>query len=206
MKRIFLFMVVAMLVVVCAPVAQGADPDQGGAGGPTAKIGDSVTGTAVAGDAPRPTTHTFPLNINLSSEDWDGISDSVLLKVKGSNADSGGGINSQGFGVVACDRASFDDTVSISLMHLASPKEIVTSTNDENGGQSIGNLAYTAPRFLNEGAGDTRYAVLTAPHLNGVVDAAWQIGSGGFRSLKVTLLDTFNASISFTIGCGVTLF
>ena len=204
MRRIFLLLAVVMLVIVCAPVAQAADPDKGGPGGPVAKIGDSVEGSAAVG--PRPTTHTFPLNVKISSEDWDGIADSVLLKVKGSNADSGGGANSQGFGVVACDRASFDDTVSISLMRVGNPREIVTSTNDSAGSQSIGNLAYTAQRFLNEGASDIRYAVLTAPHLNGVADAAWQIGSGGFRSLKVTLLDTFNASISFTIGCGVTLF
>ena len=203
MKSLFLFMVVAMLVMVCAPVAQ-ADPDRGGPTQQAAKIGESVEGTVVAG--PGATTHTFPLNINISSEDWDGIADSVLLKVKGSKADSGGGANSQGFGVVACDRASSDDTVSISLMRVGKPREIVTSTNDSVGGQSIGNLAYTVPRFLAEGAGDTLYAVLTAPHLNGVADAGWQIGSGGFRSLKVTLLDTFNASIAFTTGCGVTLF
>jgi hypothetical protein len=212
MKRMFGLMVAVLFVVTCVPAVWGYDPDEGGQAGLQAQIGDVVEGEA--GGEIGLLTHTFPRNVNISSEDWNDVADSVLLRVRGINADSSGGLNSQGFGVVACDRTAAEDTASISLMRTGTPNEIVTSTNDSEAGESFGNSAFTVPRFLAEGASETLFAVLTAPELLGVIDAGWQIGSGGFRTLSVSLLDTFNTDGSApvvtiggsAVGCGVTLF
>lgn len=206
MRKLFVLVVGALLAFATLEARQQVDPDRGGLAAAVAGIGDEIE--AVFDENADPLTHLEPRNINISSEDWNSIRDSVLLKVQGKNANAAG---NQAFAVVACDRASFDDTAHISLMRTGSPREVVTSTNDSAASQINGNIARTAPRVRAEGQSETVYAVLTAPHLNGVIDAGWQIGSGGYRTLAVSVLDTFNADgsapvISFTIGCGVTMF
>jgi hypothetical protein len=208
MKKLLVLGIGTLLAFAFATVEaqQRADPDRGGVPTAVAGIGDQIEATF--DENAHPLTHLEPRNINLSSNDWNSIRDSVLLKVQGLNANAG---STQAFAVVACDRASFDDTAHISLMRTGTPREVVTSTNDSAASQGTGNVARTNPRARLEGQNETLFAVLTAPHLNGVIDAGWQIGSGGYRTLRVTILDTFNADgsapvVSFTIGCGVTLF
>jgi hypothetical protein len=195
-----------LLALATVEARQTSDPDRGGSATAVAWIGDEIE--AVLDDGITPFTHLEPRNINISSEDWNSIRDSVLLRVQGKKANAA---STQAFGVVACDRASSDDVAHISLMRVAVPREVVTSTNDSAASQVVGNIARTVPRSMAEGKSETLYAVLTAPFLNGVIDAGWQIASGGYRILSVAVLDTFNAdgsapAISFTIGCGQTLF
>jgi hypothetical protein len=212
MRRIVVFAMVALLAIATIEARQRQDPDrQSNAGNVTILGAKGYEYEVSQADGVEPNTHTDPRNINISAEDWDSIRDSVLLKVQGKKANSGGGANSQGFAVVACDRASFDDVAHISLMRTANPREVVTSTNDSAASQVTGNIARTAPRFMAENKSETLYAVLSSPFLNGVIDAGWQIGSGGYRTLSVTVLDSFNGggaapTISFSIGCGQTLF
>jgi hypothetical protein len=186
MKRMFRLMVAVMFVVACVPTVWG---------------GEAIERIA--------------RNVNISSENWNGVADSVLLKVEGINADSR---TSARFGVVACDRLGNDDTASISLMRTGTTlDEIATSSNDSEAGQSRGNRALTIPRLLAEGDSETLFAVLTAPQLNGdtgLIDAGWQIGSEGFRKLEITILATFFADATDPVvtiggpakGCGVNLF
>jgi hypothetical protein len=152
------------------------------------------------------------VNINLSSEGWNDVADSVLLRVRGLNADS---TSTQRFGVVACNRDAADGTASISLMRIPqTPSEIITSSNDSEAGQPIGNIAFTTSRSLAEGANETVLVVLTAPQLSGVINAGWQIGLEGFRGFSNVILDTFNTNGSPPVimigsegrGCGVDLF
>lgn len=206
MKKLLMLIVGGVLAFATLD-AQQADPDRGG-GAPAAAVGIGDSIEATFDENANPLTHQEPRNINITSQDWNNIRDSVLLRVQGRNANAAG---TQAFAVVACDLASSDDTAHISLMRTATPREIVTSTNASVSGQSIGNIARTAPRARAEGQSETLFAVLTAPHLNGVIDAGWQIGSGGYRTLAVTVFDTFNNDgsapvIAFNTGCGQVMF
>jgi hypothetical protein len=206
MKTLVVLAVGTFLGFATLEARQNTDPDRSGPAGNVAVMADAIE--VDVDDGISPLTHLEPRNINISSEDWNSIRDSVLLRVQGKKANAAG---TQGFGVVACDRASFDDVAHISLMRVANPREVVTSTNDSAGSQIVGNIARTSPRAILEGKSETLYAVLTAPFLNGVIDAGWQIGSGGYRTLAVTVLDTFNNDgsapvIAFNTGCGQTLY
>ena len=210
MKTVVVFGVASMLAIATLEAQKKQDPDSAVSSAGNVSI-IAALGTeyeVTQADGTEPNTHLQPRNINIFSDDWNNIRDSVLLRVQGKNADATG---SQGFGVVACDQASSDDVAHISLMRTANPREVITSTNSSAAGQSIGNIARTVPRALAEGKNETLYAVLTAPFLNGVIDAGWQIASGGFRTLAVTVLDTFNNDgsapvIQFNTGCGQSIF
>jgi hypothetical protein len=134
----------------------------------------------------------------------------VLLKVQGKKANAA---HSQGFGVVACDRAPADDVASISLMRVGNPREVITSTNAGPGSPGIGIVARTAPRVIAEGKSETLYAVLTAPWVTGgSVEAGWQIASAGYRTLSTSLVAAFNADggpalvIGVGGGCGQSIY
>jgi hypothetical protein len=209
MQRVVVFSIALVLAIATIEAQQTKDPDAASNAGNVTILGAlGYEYEVTQSDGVEPNTHLQPRNINISSEDWNSIRDSVLLRVQGKNADSAG---TQGFGVVACDRASSDDVAHISLMRVSNPREVVTSTNDSAGGGIVGNIARTAPRARPEGKSETLYAVLTAPFLNGVIDAGWQIASGGYRTLSVSVQDTFNNDgsapvIAFSIGCGQSIY
>ena len=205
MMKFVVLAIGSVLALATVEAQQKADRDHEGVAAPVAGIGEQVE--AVFDANPSPLAQLEPRNVNISSTGWNSIRDSVLLRVQGRNANAA---SSQQFGVIACDRDSLGDHAHISLMRVANPREVVTSTNDSL--RLGGNLARTVERFVAEGRSETLYAVLTVPHLeNSTTAAGWQIASAGYRTLSVTLLDTFNAdgsapAISFAIGCGASPF
>jgi hypothetical protein len=213
-RRIVVFGTAALLAIATLEARQQQDPDH-------ALHAGNVTILSVIGyeyevtqaDGPEPTTHLELRNVNLFSNSWNSFSDSVLLRVQGKKANAA---HSQGFGVVACDRATDplrSDVASISLMRVGNPREVITSTNAGAGAPGAGPVARTASRFIAEGKSETLYAVLTAPSFSGgAIAAGWQIASAGYRNLNVSLVAAFNVGggpalvIGIGGGCGQSIY
>ena len=213
MWRIVVFGIAGLWAITTIEARQKQHPD-------TASNAENVSILSAPGyeyevtqaDGREPNTHLEPRNINLFSNSWNSFSDSVLLRVQGKKANAA---HSQGFGVVACDRdvsTLRSDVASISLMRVANPREVITSTNAGAGAPGAGPVARTVPRFIAEGKSETLYAVLTAPSFSGgAIAAGWQIASGGYRTLSVSLVDAFNIDgpalvIGIGGGCGQSIY